>query len=252
MYPGIYRLDAFAIRGTNVFTNRAPVGAYRGAGRPEATYAIERMVDELAAELGLDPVDLRRRSWATDFPHTNAGGVTYDVGDYDAATDRALELLDYAALRDEQRAPARGRNTVQLGIGVSTYTEACGGGYQYLRAPPRRPPRCGCCRRLAPRSPSGPHPSGRATPRRGASWSRMSWTCRSPMYASPWRHGQRAAGLRQLRLTIADRRRGGDACGRARTRRKAIGWPRRCWRLTPAISSSSTVVFRVKGTRPRG
>jgi aerobic carbon-monoxide dehydrogenase large subunit len=133
MYAGIYRLDAHALRATGVYTNRAPVGAYRGAGRPEATYAIERMLDELAAELDLDPIELRRRNWVTEFPHTNVAGLTYDVGDYAAATDRALELFDYAGLRAEQARRRAAGEPVQLGIGVSTYTEVCGGGIKYAK-----------------------------------------------------------------------------------------------------------------------
>ena len=131
MYPGIYRLDAFALRATGVYTNRTPVGAYRGAGRPEATFAIERILDELAAELGVDPVELRQRNWITEFPHTTASGLTYDVGDYGAAADRALELFDYAGLRAEQQRRRAAGAVVQLGIGVSTYVEACGGGIKY-------------------------------------------------------------------------------------------------------------------------
>ena len=131
MYPGIYRFDAFALRATGVYTNRTPVGAYRGAGRPEATFAIERILDELAAELEVDPIELRRRNWITEFPHTTASGLTYDVGDYGAATDRALELFDYAGLRAEQQRRRAAGAVVQLGIGVSTYVEVCGGGIKY-------------------------------------------------------------------------------------------------------------------------
>jgi carbon-monoxide dehydrogenase large subunit len=131
MYPGIYRFDAFALRATGVFTNRTPVGAYRGAGRPEATFAIERILDELAAELDVDPIELRRRNWITEFPHTTTGGMTYDVGDYDAATDRALELFDYPTLRAEQQRRRAAGAVSQLGIGVSTYVEVCGGGVKY-------------------------------------------------------------------------------------------------------------------------
>ncbi|MDQ1614284.1 MAG: aerobic carbon-monoxide dehydrogenase large subunit, partial [Actinomycetota bacterium] len=127
MYPGIYRFEAFALTGAAVLTNRAPVGAYRGAGRPEATFAIERAVDEVAAELGVDPVELRRRNWVTEFPYESVGGETFDVGDHAAATDRALGLLDYAGLRAEQQARRDRTDPVQLGIGVCTYVEVCGG-----------------------------------------------------------------------------------------------------------------------------
>jgi carbon-monoxide dehydrogenase large subunit len=131
MYPGIYRFDAFTLRATGVYTNRTPVGAYRGAGRPEAAFAIERILDELAAELELDPVELRRRNWITDFPHTTASGLTYDVGDYGTTTDRALELFDYVGLRAEQQRRRAAGEVAQLGIGVSTYVEVCGGGIKY-------------------------------------------------------------------------------------------------------------------------
>jgi aerobic carbon-monoxide dehydrogenase large subunit len=131
LYSGIYHFDAYALRATGVFTNRTPVGAYRGAGRPEAAFAIERILDELAVELDVDPIELRRRNWITEFPHTIVSGLTVDVGDYGAATDRALDLFDYDGLRaDQQRRRAAGA-IAQLGIGVSTYIEACGGGIKY-------------------------------------------------------------------------------------------------------------------------
>ena len=101
MYPGIYRIPHYRFACQCVLTNKTPVGAYRGAGRPEATYAIERIVDELAAEIGVDPVELRRRNWidADDFPYKTAGGITYDVGDYAATTDGMLELRRLQAQR---------------------------------------------------------------------------------------------------------------------------------------------------------
>ena len=104
MYPGIYRIPNYRLHCETALTNKTPVGAYRGAGRPEATYAIERIVDDLAAELGIDPVELRRKNWipADAFPYTTSGGVTYDVGDYAATTDAMLELGDYAVLRKRQ------------------------------------------------------------------------------------------------------------------------------------------------------
>jgi carbon-monoxide dehydrogenase large subunit len=133
MYPGIYRFEAFRLTGTGVYTHRTPVGAYRGAGRPEATYAVERAMDEVAAELGLDPLELRRRNWATEFPFTTTGGETYDVGDYGAATERSVALFGYDELREEQRRRREAGDAVQLGIGVSTYVEVCGGGIVYSK-----------------------------------------------------------------------------------------------------------------------
>ena len=128
MYPAIYKMDAYAFTCTGVFTTKTPTDAYRGAGRPEATYAIERIMDELAAELGLDPVELRRRNWIRheEFPYTSIAGLTYDSGDYEAATDKALALFGYDELRAEQRKRRERGDRVLLGIGVSTYTEMCG------------------------------------------------------------------------------------------------------------------------------
>lgn len=128
MYPAIYKMDAYDFTCTGVFTTRTPTDAYRGAGRPEATFAIERIMDELAAELGLDPVELRRRNWIRheEFPYTSIAGLTYDSGNYEAATDKALALFGYDDLRTEQRGRNERGDPVRLGIGVSTYTEMCG------------------------------------------------------------------------------------------------------------------------------
>ncbi|MGP3923271.1 xanthine dehydrogenase family protein molybdopterin-binding subunit [Streptomyces sp. 8N616] len=128
MYPGIYKMDAYSFTCTGVFTTMTPVDAYRGAGRPEATFAIERTMDELAAELGADPVELRRHNWIRheEFPYTTAGGLTYDTGNYEVATSRALALFGYDDLRAEQRQRNAMGDSVRLGIGVSTYTEMCG------------------------------------------------------------------------------------------------------------------------------
>ncbi|MFE2510988.1 xanthine dehydrogenase family protein molybdopterin-binding subunit [Streptomyces naganishii] len=128
MYPAIYKMDAYEFNCTGVFTTRTPTDAYRGAGRPEATYAIERAMDELAAEVGLDPVEVRRRNWIRheEFPYTSIAGLTYDSGNYEAATDKALALFGYDDLRAEQAKRNERGDTVRLGIGVSTYTEMCG------------------------------------------------------------------------------------------------------------------------------
>ncbi|MEU1730375.1 xanthine dehydrogenase family protein molybdopterin-binding subunit [Streptosporangium sp. NPDC020145] len=128
MYGGIYKMNAYDFTCTGVFTTKMPTDACRGAGRPEAAFAIERAMDELAHELGLDPVEVRRRNWTTheDFPYTTVCGLTYDSGNYEAATDQALELFGYDALRAEQARRRAERDPVQLGIGVSTFTEMCG------------------------------------------------------------------------------------------------------------------------------
>ncbi len=95
MYPGIYKFEAHDLVVHGVFTNKTPTDAYRGAGRPEATYVIERIMDELANELSMDPLELRRKNWIEhdEFPYTTVCGLEYDSGDYEAATARAMELL---------------------------------------------------------------------------------------------------------------------------------------------------------------
>ncbi|WP_248966302.1 xanthine dehydrogenase family protein molybdopterin-binding subunit [Sphaerisporangium perillae] len=128
MFNGIYKMDAYDFMCTGVFTTKMPTDAYRGAGRPEATFAIERLMDELAAELSLDPIEVRRRNWIAheEFPYTTISNLTYDSGNYEAATDRALALFGYDKLRAEQADRRDRGDPVQLGIGVSTFTEMCG------------------------------------------------------------------------------------------------------------------------------
>ncbi|MFI9815223.1 xanthine dehydrogenase family protein molybdopterin-binding subunit [Saccharothrix variisporea] len=128
MYNAIYKFPAYKFTCHTVFTNKTPTDAYRGAGRPEATFAIERMMDELAAELGVDPLELRKKNWINhdEFPFDTVAGLTYDSGDYEAATARAVELFGYDALRAEQDERRANGDPVQLGIGISTYTEMCG------------------------------------------------------------------------------------------------------------------------------
>ncbi len=128
MAPGCYTIPNVAGEVVGVFTNTMSTDAYRGAGRPEATYLIERMVDLLARELEMDPADVRRRNFiAPDaFPFTTSTGLTYDSGRYAATMDEALRLADYEGLRARQRElRAQGRC---LGIGLSTYVEVCGMG----------------------------------------------------------------------------------------------------------------------------
>ncbi|WP_406692946.1 xanthine dehydrogenase family protein molybdopterin-binding subunit [Saccharopolyspora sp. ID03-671] len=128
MFNSIYKIPAYHFSCTNVFTNKTPTDAYRGAGRPEATFGIERMMDELAAELGMEPLEVRRKNWIAheEFPYDTVAGLTYDSGNYEAATDKAMELFGYTSLREEQERRRRDNDPVQLGIGVSTFTEMCG------------------------------------------------------------------------------------------------------------------------------
>jgi aerobic carbon-monoxide dehydrogenase large subunit len=126
MLAGNYRIPNIACEVTGVHTNTTLVDAYRGAGRPEATYLVERAVDLTARELGMDPAEIRRRNFvpANAFPHTTATGVTYDSGNYQPTLDRALEMAGYQQLRQEQeQLRQQGK---YLGIGVVTYVEICG------------------------------------------------------------------------------------------------------------------------------
>lgn len=135
MLTGVYAVDNAEFTSRSVLTSTTPTVAYRGAGRPEATAAIERAVDRYAAEIGMDPAEVRRRNLVTDdaFPYTNAMGTTYDTGAYARALDLALEAAGYDGLRAEQRARRAAGTSPALGIGVSTYVEitAVGAGSEY-------------------------------------------------------------------------------------------------------------------------
>ncbi|HEX8068993.1 MAG TPA: xanthine dehydrogenase family protein molybdopterin-binding subunit [Pyrinomonadaceae bacterium] len=125
MLSGCYKIPAIQINVTAVFTNKMATDAYRGAGRPEATYVVERALDLVARELGLDPVEARRRNFPRpdEFPFQTATGLFYDSGDYEGALAKALANAGYEELRAEQE---RGRAAGRLiGIGVSTYVEIC-------------------------------------------------------------------------------------------------------------------------------
>jgi aerobic carbon-monoxide dehydrogenase large subunit len=128
MFNAIYKMDAYRFSCTGVFTTKTPTDAYRGAGRPEATYAIEHLLDDLAAELGMDPLELRMRNWIKheEFPYTTIAGLTYDSGNYEAATAEAKKLFHYDELRKEQSERVSAGSSVRLGIGISTFTEMCG------------------------------------------------------------------------------------------------------------------------------
>jgi len=133
MTTGVYRIPQLSLTSLGVVTNTTPVGPYRGAGRPEAATMLERAMDLLASELGMDPAEVRRRNFLApaDFPYRTATGAHYDSGDYAAALDRALELAGYRGLRDEQAARRRSGDPLQLGIGLSTFVEISGAGSEY-------------------------------------------------------------------------------------------------------------------------
>src|SRR6266550_956050 len=125
MLSGAYKIPAIQMNVTGVFTNKMSTDAYRGAGRPEATYVVERAMDIVAAELKMDPVEVRRKNFpaATEFPFHTATGLDYDSGNYQAALDKALDLSGYQNLRAEQtKARAEGK---LIGIGMSSYVEIC-------------------------------------------------------------------------------------------------------------------------------
>jgi carbon-monoxide dehydrogenase large subunit len=132
MAPGVYAIDRLALSFSSVVTNTAPVGAYRGAGRPEATAAIERAIDLFAAEIGMDPAEVRRRNLLAPFtePHTTTTGARYDNGDYPMALEKVLQAAGYERLRHEQTARRASGDSRQIGIGLSVYVEITGGGLE--------------------------------------------------------------------------------------------------------------------------
>ncbi len=127
LYSGVYGADAYSLECTGVFTNTTPTDAYRGAGRPEATYAIERAMDSLARETGLDPVEIRRKNFLPKGEGVaSPGGLQFDSTDYEANLDLALKHLDYQKVRREQKARRDAGDVKQLGVGFSSYVEMCG------------------------------------------------------------------------------------------------------------------------------
>jgi carbon-monoxide dehydrogenase large subunit len=128
LYHGVYDIPNYSFECTGVFTNKTPTDAYRGAGRPEATYAIERAIDTLAVQVGVGPDEIRRRNYIQpgQFPYTSAAGLVFDSGDYEPTLDRAMELVGYDGLRKEQADRRATGSTKHIGIGISTYVEMCG------------------------------------------------------------------------------------------------------------------------------
>ena len=124
LLPSVYDIPNVRFAGRCCFTNTAVVSSYRGAGRPEAIAITERAMDMLAAELHIDPADLRRRNFiGGNFPHTTPTGLTYDSGDYERALDLALQATGYDELRKEQQSRRERNGRIQLGIGISCYVE---------------------------------------------------------------------------------------------------------------------------------
>jgi aerobic carbon-monoxide dehydrogenase large subunit len=129
MVSGVYTIAKAECMSVSVVTNTTPTTAYRGAGRPEATAAIERAMDLYAREIGMDPVELRRRNLIgkDNFPYTTPVGTVYDIGNYELTLDQALEMADYDELRAEQARRRVARDARQLGVGISCYVEITNG-----------------------------------------------------------------------------------------------------------------------------
>jgi carbon-monoxide dehydrogenase large subunit len=130
MGQGVYRLPKVEVNSRSAITNTTPTGAYRGAGRPEATAMLERIVDMAAAELGMDPIELRKKNFLApeDFPLSTVTGANYDNGEYAMAIDEVARLAGYDELRREQAARRERGDVLQLGIGVAAYVEITAGG----------------------------------------------------------------------------------------------------------------------------
>jgi aerobic carbon-monoxide dehydrogenase large subunit len=131
MACGVYDIPRVDFAYELVVTNTTPIGAYRGAGRPEATALVERAIDLFASEIGMDPAEVRRRNFISEFPHETVTGASYDSGDYPAALDAVLEAAGYEELRAEQAARRERRDPLQLGIGLCTYVEWTGFGSEF-------------------------------------------------------------------------------------------------------------------------
>ncbi|WP_212526126.1 xanthine dehydrogenase family protein molybdopterin-binding subunit [Actibacterium sp. MT2.3-13A] len=124
LMAGNYKTPLIYVNVKAVFTNTVPVDAYRGAGRPEATFQLERVIDKAAREMGIDPVEIRRRNFITEFPYATPVAVEYDTGDYHATLDKLLEIADVAGF-DKRRAESAKRGKLR-GLGLNCYIEACG------------------------------------------------------------------------------------------------------------------------------
>ena len=229
MFNAIYKMDAYAFKCTGVFTTKMPTDAYRGAGRPEATFAIERIMDELAVELGMDPLELRERNWIKheEFPFTTIAGLTYDSGNYEAATAKAKELFGYDELRagagrtqrPRRPGPARHRHLdVHRDVRPGPVAGARLAGLRRGRL--GAAPRSGCCRPARSRWSPGPARTGRDTRPPGArSWPTSS-ACRS-----------RTSGC--CTATPRSRPRAWTPTGRGR-------WPSAAWPWSRPATRSST------------
>jgi carbon-monoxide dehydrogenase large subunit len=124
LMAGNYKTPLIYVNVKAVFTNTVPVDAYRGAGRPEATYQLERCIDKAAREMGIDPIELRRKNFITEFPYATPVAVEYDTGDYHATMDKLIEIADFAGF--DKRLAASKKAGKLRGLGINCYIEACG------------------------------------------------------------------------------------------------------------------------------
>ena len=164
MSSGVYAIPKIECHTTSVVTNTTPVVAYRGAGRPEATAAVERAMDLFAAEIGMDPVDVRRANLIPKFdePHTTVIGQTYDVGDYEGALDKALAAADYAALRRQQAERRASGDPASSGSASASTSRSRAARRSCTRTPGSRSSTTG-----GPSSTPAPRRTARATSRPG-------------------------------------------------------------------------------------
>ena len=131
MSCGVYTFPKVDFHFDAVVTNTTPIGAYRGAGRPEATALVERAIDMYAAEIGMDPADVRRKNFITEFPHETVTGANYDSGEYLAALEKCLANAGYDELRAQQRERRESGDVKQLGLGICRYVEWTGFGSEF-------------------------------------------------------------------------------------------------------------------------
>ena len=256
IYAGPYAIPNYDVTFTGVFTNTTPTDAYRGAGRPEATYVLERTMDLLAKELGIDRLELRRQNFITEFPATLASGLTIDSGDYHASLDKLLEDLDLDEIEAEQRTRRERGDAKQIGVGFSTYNEMCGlapsrilgairyaaGGWEQATI------RCLPTGTVQVVTGTSPHGQGHET-----AWSQI---VADQLGCDPSEvevlHGDTSVssyGMDTYGSRSASRRRRGRLARRPRrsSRRLARSW-RTSSRSRPTTSSTSDGTFRVKGS----
>ena len=223
LYAGVYDLPAaYDFSCTSVFTNMTPTDAYRGAGRPEATYAIERAMDALAAEIGVDPMELRKRNFikAEQFPYTAFSGLVYDSGDHLAAAEKAAELADYEGVRARQQTQnVPGRDQAAGHRAVELLRDVWPGAVARPRLPQLRGRRLGDGDRAGAADPQDPGRHRDRTPRPGPrdlvvdDRGRQAGRAAGGRGRAPLRHRHQPDRPRHVRLALVGRRRRGHRHG---------------------------------------